>query len=148
MSPPYDIQERTFEFSVAVVGFCRATWYGHDVTRVLVRQLLKAATSVGANMEEADGGQTPADFIAKVAIAKKESKEAVYWLRLLAATDPAVASKVPPLLDEAKQIAAIVSTILRNAEENLKKRAIKQVARVVLWMGGSMLGLLTLRFVI
>jgi four helix bundle protein len=137
MSPPYDIRERTFEFSVEVVSFCRCSWGAHEVTRVLVKQLLKAATSVGANMEEADGGQTKPDFITKVATAKKEAKEAVYWLRLIAATDASLRPLVPPLLDEAKQIAAIVATIRINAEKS-KYRGSALLALIILaacyWM--------------
>ena len=71
-------------------------------------------------MEEADGGQSRADFIAKTAIAKKEAKESIYWLRLIAATDVQCRSAIPPLLREAKEIASIVSTIKKNAEANRK----------------------------
>jgi four helix bundle protein len=134
MSPPYNIQDRTFEFSIAVVTFCREIWHVNAVTRHLGYQLLKSATSVGANMEEADGGQSPDDFISKVAIARKESKEAVYWLRLMAATDSHVRHRIPSLLDEAKQIEAIVSAIQRNAESNQKRAA---AAKTVLILIGS-----------
>jgi len=81
-------------------------------------QLLDAATSTGANMEEANAGQSKPDFVSKTAIARKEARESIYWLRLLAATDARCRSAVPPLLDEAKQIAAIISAIKRNAESN------------------------------
>ena len=53
--PPYNIQRRTFLFAAAVVTFCRDLTDAHPVTRKLSWQLLDAATSVGANMEEADG---------------------------------------------------------------------------------------------
>ena len=120
--PPYNIQDRTFEFSAAIAVFCRQIWHVNDVTQHLARQLLKAASSVGANMEEADGAQSPADFISKVAIAKKESKETVYWLRLIAATDANVRHRVPTLLDEAKQIQSIVAAIHANAGQNQKRK--------------------------
>lgn len=87
MSPPYDIQERTFEFSVQVVNASKRIWNANEVTRMMARQLVRSAMSVGANMEEADGGQTKPDFRTKVATARKEAKETVYWLRLIAATD-------------------------------------------------------------
>lgn len=116
--PPYNIQKRTFLFATAVVKFCRGLTDAHPVTRKLSWQLLDAATSVGANMEEADGGQSKKDFIAKVGIARKESRETVFWLRLIAATDSRCRSAVSSLLDEAKQIRAIVTTIKKNAEEN------------------------------
>jgi four helix bundle protein len=121
MAPPYDIQERTFEFSIQVVLFCRQAMRGDPALALLARQLLKAATSVGANMEEADGGQTKPDFITKVSIAKKEAKEAVYWLRLIAATEARLRERVWPMLDEAKQIASIVSAIQLKAETNRKR---------------------------
>ena len=120
--PPYNIQERTFEFSVAVVSFCRELSDANPVSRRLGWQLLDASTSIGANLEEADGGQTTADFIAKVAIAKKEAKESVYWLRLIAATDLRWRTAITPLLREAKEIASVVSTIKKNAEANRKRR--------------------------
>ena len=135
--PPYNIQQRTFEFSAEVVMFCRQIWHVHYVTQHLARQLLKAASSVGANMEEADGGQSPADFISKVAIAKKESKESVYWLRLIAATDGNIRHRIPPLLDEAKQIESIVAAIHRKAEENQKRKATAKM--IFLLLGGGLL---------
>jgi four helix bundle protein len=115
---PYDIQERTFLFAKEVVEFCRSVTNAHPVTRQLSWQLLDAATSVGANMEEADAGQSKPDFISKIAIARKEGREAVFWLRLIAATDPVCRRSIPPLLDEAKQIAAIISSIKKGAESN------------------------------
>jgi four helix bundle protein len=118
VSPSHDIQERTFEFSVQAVELCRHMWNTHGVTRLLATQFLKSATSVGANMVEADGAQTKPDFITKVSVAKKEAKEAVYWLRLIAATDATLQSRVSPLLSEAKQIAAIVSAIQIKAQTN------------------------------
>lgn len=123
MAPPYDIQERTFEFSVQTVLFCRQAMRGDQAVGLLARQLLKAASSVGANMEEADGAQTKPDFITKISIAKKEAKEAVYWLRLIAATDAPLRQRVSPLLDEAKQIVAIVSAIQLKAETSRNRNA-------------------------
>jgi four helix bundle protein len=66
-------------------------------------------------MEEADGAQTKPDFKTKAATARKEAKESVYWLRLIAATEPSLRGAVSPLLAEADQIASIVTTIGRNA---------------------------------
>jgi four helix bundle protein len=120
--PPYNIQERTFEFSKAIVLFCRRLGSANPVTRRLGWQLIDAATSVGANMEEADAGQSTPDFVSKTAIARKEAKETVYWLRLICATDAQWRGAVLPLLEEAKEIAAIVSAINRNAEANAKRR--------------------------
>ena len=118
MDTPYDIQERTFLFARRVVDFCRGLSNAHPVTRAIGWQLLKAATSVGANTEEADVGQTKPDFRAKISIARKETRETHSWLRLLAATDTSVARIIPPLLDEAGQIAAILTAIKKSSDSN------------------------------
>jgi four helix bundle protein len=65
------------------VKLCRYLEEKPGTGRTLSNQLLKAATSVGANSEEAQAGQSRADFISKNAIALKEPRETHYWLRLL-----------------------------------------------------------------
>lgn len=115
---PYDIQERTFLFACDVVHFCRAMLDAHPVSRRLSWQLLDAATSVGANTAEADVGQTKPDFRTKIATARKEARESVFWLRLLAATDRFLEPRIPLLLDEARQLSAILTTIKKNADED------------------------------
>jgi four helix bundle protein len=122
MEPPFDIQKRTFLFAVAVVRFCRGCGDIHPVSRRLSWQLLDAATSVGANMEEADAAQSSRDFVHKVGVARKESKEALFWLRLLYATDPMIREALQGLLDESRQLAKIVTTIKRNAESNQRRQ--------------------------
>jgi four helix bundle protein len=64
-----DIRERTFEFAVRIVALCQHLDKKPGVPRTLSGQLLKAGTSVGANAEEAQAGQSRADFISKNAIA-------------------------------------------------------------------------------
>ena len=118
MVPPYDIQDRTFAFAVQIVNFCRNLVAAHPVTRRLSWQLLDAATSIGANMEEAEAGQTKPDFISKTAIARKEARESVFWLRLISETDVRCRPAISSLLEEGKQIVAILSAIKRNAERN------------------------------
>jgi four helix bundle protein len=71
---PRDIAERTFEFAARVVGLCRAV-KGRDVaTRVIISQLMRAGTSVGANVEEAQVSHSRADFAVKCSIACKEAR--------------------------------------------------------------------------
>lgn len=106
------IVERTFGFSVRVVKLCRWLDTGGRCSRVIVNQLLKAGTSIGANVEEAQASQSRADFISKMSIAHKESREALYWLRLLAASELVSDKRVEPLRDEATAIAKIIASIL------------------------------------
>src|SRR5262249_57356004 len=80
------IQERAFEFAVRIVKLCDRLWTRGRAASKLADQLFDAGTSIGANAEEAEGGQTKADFAAKMAVSRKESRESVYWLRLAIAS--------------------------------------------------------------
>jgi four helix bundle protein len=79
------VQEQSFRFAVNLVNYARRQQEDYTI-RVLVRQLLRSGTSIGANVEEALGGQSRKDFIAKLAIAAKEARETSYWLRLITNT--------------------------------------------------------------
>lgn len=81
-----DIRERTFDFVVRIVKLCQYLDEKPGVGQTLGKQLLRSGTFIGANIEEAQAGQSKPDFISKNAIALKEARETLYWLRLLAAT--------------------------------------------------------------
>ena len=80
------VRNKSFEFAVRIVNL---SVYLRDKKRdyVLSKQILRSGTSIGANIEEATGGVSKADFKNKLAIAYKESREAHYWLRLLYRTN-------------------------------------------------------------
>ena len=87
-------------------------------SREIARQYLRAATSIGANYAEASAGQTKADFIAKVAIARKECREVMFWLRLIQEKAMLPGDAVAGDLSEARELAAILTTIVRKARES------------------------------
>lgn len=113
---PQEISERAFEFAVRVVKLCQALDEKPGVSRTLANQLLRSGTSVGANLEESKGGQSRADFLSKVSISLKEARETHYWLRLLNAADILPERQLAPLLEEANQIVAILTTIVKNTK--------------------------------
>ena len=113
-----DICERTFEFSVRIVRLCQELDKKPGVARTLGRQLLRSGTSIGANVEEAQGGQSRADFVSKYSISCKEARETHYWLRLLIATEIVPESKLKPLIQEADELIAILTTIIKNTKAN------------------------------
>ncbi len=86
------------------------------VGRILGRQYLRAATSIGANVEEAHAGESRADFIHKYGIAQKEAKESLYWLRLPASSGVVPVSRVSPLRQETEEIYAVITKIILNAK--------------------------------
>ena len=70
----------TLEFSVLIVEYCEAL--ENEKKFVVARQLLKSATSIGANVREAQHGESKADFIHKLKVAMKECEETIYWLEI------------------------------------------------------------------
>jgi len=110
---PQEISERAFAFAVRVVKLCRDLDGKPGVSRTLANQLLRAGTSIGANLEESKGGQSRADYRSKVSIAHKEARETHYWLRLLIATNIVSENQLSPLLDESNQLVAILTTIVK-----------------------------------
>ena len=83
--------------------------------------LLRSATSVGAECRRAQGSHSRAEFAAKYGIACKEAREARYWLRLLVATEIVDPSLFRPLIDEADELVAILTTICRKAKQPARR---------------------------
>ncbi|MBL8871950.1 MAG: four helix bundle protein, partial [Planctomycetaceae bacterium] len=84
---------------------------------VLSKQLLRAGTSIGANVEEAIGGQSSKDFYSKLSVAYKEARETHYWIRLLTDTEYLTASQSNSLLADADELLKIIGRILKTLRE-------------------------------
>jgi four helix bundle protein len=120
-SDPARIDERTVAYALRVVKLYR-TIQIDAVGRVLGGQLLRSGTSIGANVHEAQGAQSKADFIAKMSIAQKEAHESLYWLRLIKESDLVPAPQLSDLVDETHQLVRILSAILITAKERTPAR--------------------------
>ena len=112
---PYDLEERTAMFGESVIKFMKSL-PDTTVNRPLMSQLLRAATSVGANYMEADGAESKKDFQHKIAISKKEAKESMHWLRMLAVAAPDRADDCRELWKEAHELVLIFSSILKSKQ--------------------------------
>lgn len=86
--------------------------------RTLGNQLIRSGTSIGANIEEAQGGQSRADFLSKMSIAQKEARETLYWLRFLTASDIMGEEKLKDMKSEANEIVAILTAIVKTTKES------------------------------
>lgn len=109
-----DITNRTFDFALAILKFVQhlnKQQYSAD-RNVLTKQLLRSGTSVGANVEEAQSGQSRADFISKMSIALKEARETNYWLRLMASGSIVSLDEVTELLRESEELKKILGAII------------------------------------
>ena len=117
--PPRNIQERSFEFACRIVKLHQYLHQRGATEREISRQVIRSGTSIGANLEEADAGQSKPDFISKCGIALKEARETHYWLRLLRETNLISLELIAPLIDESRQLVAILTTIVKNARNGV-----------------------------
>jgi len=106
----YDLEERTAKFGERVIALCN-TIKRTPVTDPLITQLVKCATSIGANYCEADDAESKNDFRHKIGICKKESRETKHFLRMLATAVSYVKDDLKPLWVEAKELNLIFNTI-------------------------------------
>jgi four helix bundle protein len=114
------IQELTFDFSLQIIDLYK-TLIKHN-EYILSKQLLRSATSIGANVEEASAAQTKKDFIMKMAIASKESRETRYWLRLLERSK-LVDLNYSTYLTSIEHIINILTKIVKTSQENLEVKS-------------------------
>lgn len=118
MSGAEELRERVFRFACRTIVFSRKVMPRGPVQRHVAVQLVAAATSVGANLEEATAGQSKADFIAHNVRSLKEARESRYWLRIIQATESDLKPDVSPLLGEANELVAILTALVRKARSN------------------------------
>ncbi len=113
-----DITERTFNFALRIIKLFQFLNEEYSADKyILAKQLLRSGTSIGANVEEAQSGQSRADFISKMSIALKESRETNYWLRLLAAGNFVSPHKLDELLLESEELKKILAAIIISSKK-------------------------------
>ena len=109
--------EKSFAFAVRIVNL-----YKHLVEKhkeyVLSKQLLRSGTSIGANIAEAQRGQSKADFIAKMSIALKEANETQYWLKLLYKTDYLKKSQYERMDTDVNELISLLTVICKTSNLN------------------------------
>ncbi len=108
-----DIDKRAFNFACRVLKMDLALSRNRRVNRRAMNQLIDSAMSIGANLEEARGAQSNADFHSKIRISLKEARESHFWLRLLAGSEVIPSKRFAPLIQEANEIVAILTTIAK-----------------------------------
>ncbi|GAB4148223.1 MAG: four helix bundle protein [Ignavibacteriales bacterium] len=119
-----ELLKRTFKFGVDTLKFLNSIPHT-AVNKVLIYQLAKSSTSIGANYEESQAAESTDDFIHKIGISSKEVRESNYWLRILKEmfTDNAHINQKNILIEESSQLKKIFTSIKLSAQE--KKRNIK-----------------------
>jgi len=108
----FDLEERTGRFGEAVIVFAKGV-PRNLVTASLISQVVRSATSIGANYLEANDAESKKDFRHKIGLCRKESKETKHWLRMIAAAEPSLRDKAAVQWQEAKELNLIFGAILR-----------------------------------
>ncbi|MEQ1827607.1 MAG: four helix bundle protein [Pirellula sp.] len=110
------VREKSYAFAVRIVKAGRHL-VDEKKEYVLSKQLLRSGTSIGANVEEAIGGQSGKDFFAQLSIAYKEARETHYWIRLLSDTEFLTTNQSESLLKDADELLKIIGSILKSLRE-------------------------------
>src|SRR3989338_1598108 len=105
------LEQRTFKFGKDVIGLCRIL-KPDNISAPIINQLVRSATSIGANYLEANNASSKKDFTNKIFICKKESEETKYWLNMLLSCYPAEKEFVGNLYDECRQLNLIFQKIV------------------------------------
>jgi four helix bundle protein len=108
------IQERSFALALRVLKVVRAL-SRDTASQVVARQIACSGTSVGANVEEAQGSHSKAEFVRRMNIARSEALETRYWLRLIVAGGLLPKRRLEPLLQEADEVVRILVAIVKKA---------------------------------
>ncbi len=116
MAERANIQERSFKLAVRIIRLVRAL--GRDTaSQIVARQIARSGTSIGANVEEAQGAHSKADFIRRMNIARTEARETLYWLRLIGEAGLIPRTRLQPLTQGADEIVHILVSIVKTARQ-------------------------------
>ena len=116
----YDLEERTAKFGKNIIDFVKGMPKNH-ITQNLISQLIRSATSVGANYCEADCAESKKDFEHKTGLCRKESKETSFWLKMIAKAIPNLTKEAQILRREATELNHIFSAIIISSKSNTLK---------------------------
>ena len=109
------LKDKSYAFAIRVVKACRHIVH-EQKDFVLSKQLLRAGTSIGANVAEANQAQSRADFISKLSIALKETVETEYWLSLLRDTDILTTAQASSLIEDCVELKRILVTVVKRTK--------------------------------
>ncbi len=108
----YDLEERTAKFGEAAIRLAKKLPLS-PVNTPLISQIVRAATSVGANYAEADDAESKKDFLHKIGTCRKEARDTKHWLRMLATAEPSRKAELRALWQEARELHLIFAAIVR-----------------------------------
>ena len=108
------VQDKSYSFALRIITL--AKWLREQKEFEIARQVLRAGTAIGSNVEEALAGFSRADFITKMSIASKEARETHYWLRLLRDSKIVPDTKMSKLDGESLELIRIQTAIVKTSQ--------------------------------
>ena len=114
-----DIRQRSFGYTLRAVRlYQHLQKQGDGAGWILGKQFLRDAGSIGANIEEAQAGESRSDFVHKLGIAQKEARESLYWLRVMAAANIIPQRRIEPLTQETEELLRVITSIILKTKRN------------------------------
>ena len=110
------IKEKSFAFALEAIALYKLLIAKNEY--VLSKQFLRSATSIGANVEEADAAISKKDFISKMSVARKEARETLYWLKLLEASE-FIQHDFTEIKNHSEELIKILTAIVKTSQQNL-----------------------------
>ncbi len=116
-----NILKRSFTYSLRAVKLYQYIQEQKDGAGWIIgKQYLRAATSIGANIEEAQAGESRSDFIHKLGVAQKEARESLYWLRILSESDLVPRNRLVPLIQETDELLNVIASIILSTKRRVR----------------------------
>jgi four helix bundle protein len=115
-SKKYNLVERTSSFGEDIILFVQML-LNSSINDILIKQIVRSATSIGANYMEADCCDPKKDFCYKISLCKKESKETTHWLKMILKANPMQTEEIETLKQEVHELTLIFSKILINTKK-------------------------------
>ena len=113
----FDLEKRTLQLSMQVIALTKLLPRTQE-NLVLIKQLIRSITSIGANYREANEADSRKDFIHRIRICRRENKESLYWLQLIEYSNSSFKSKIDPLIQETRELNLIFSKVVNTSLRN------------------------------
>ncbi|MBI2621464.1 MAG: four helix bundle protein [Candidatus Levybacteria bacterium] len=108
------ISKKAYAFGLEIIRLTKLLPKTYE-NIVLIKQIIRSATSIGANIEEALGSNSKKEFIHSMNVAKKEARETIYWLRLISDVNPRLKDRIETLIAENDEIIRILTKIVKTS---------------------------------
>jgi four helix bundle protein len=118
-SNKYNLEERTAKFGELIIILCKKISQD-NIVKPIINQLIRSATSIGANYMEANGASSKKDFVNKIFICKKEAQETKHWLRMIAVCDSAIKDDARKLWQECQELTLIFQKICSSSRNRIE----------------------------